>query len=474
MKWCFLANDIDLMVEFFGKLSKEILKNGDECLVVFNSKIAEYKKRRYFPEGVKFISKTDWTKQNYKKDAKFLDNVSWKDFYPSFERKTDILNLDYKNSYEIINQLYQFFDYLFKAENPDLVINEAPANIFNITAYNLCKKSNIAYIGLVGSRFDNKIDVYDQKSTCSLYEKTYNELKNSGISAEEQTFAEKFIEEFVSHKKQPSYMEFQKDFYSSLGFLRYFKRLIKNIPALIKYILKRKKYKKFDYESEAVLFYNIIYPWIALKRKIRAIFSKKYFEFLQNEDKFFFFPLHLQPEASTSVQATYFSDQLNTIKNAAFSLPFPYKLYVKEHPVAVGTRPFSFYKTIKKLPNVVLISPQEKTEELVKKSIGIITLTSTVGMEAVLAGKPVYVLGEVFYTYHPLCFKVESFEQLRRKVIENLPGKLSNQEFKIANENFIISYYRNVISGDVVNSSQLKDNNNYLDIYKKIKNFIDR
>src|SRR3989344_5721087 len=106
----------------------------------------------------------------------------------------------------------------------------------------------------------------------------------------------------------------------------------------LKYIFQKKSLKNFDYETEAKFRYTLSYPFNAIICKIKAFVFKNKFNHLNSDDKFFLFPLHFYPEASILVWATYLSDQLSVIKNIAFSLPFPYKLYVKEHPMAQGTR----------------------------------------------------------------------------------------------------------------------------------------
>jgi hypothetical protein len=470
MKWCFLINNIDFTMEFFGKLAAQVIAEGDECILVFNSKIAEYRKFKAFPKEAKVISKVDWLAQNYRKGPENFSGLSWKEFFSTFERKSNFLNLNYKNSVEIVSQLHQFFDFLFKTENPDIVINEAPANIFTSIAYFFCQKYNKTYLGFVGSRINNKLDIYDKVHTCSLFKKTFMDLASGDISDAERKFAENFVENFLSHKKLPSYMNFQTSLSNSVGFSRYLKREIKAVPHLIKYILNRAHFHNFDYESENNLKYKLFYPWRALLRKFKGIYLKKDFNYFDNNDEFFIYPLHFNPEASTLVLATYFSDQLNTIKNIAFSLPFPYKLYVKEHPTALGTRPVDFYKEIKRLPNVVLIVPEENVKNLIKKSMGVITLTGTMGMEAALAGKPVYVLGDVFYTYHPLCVKVEGFEDLRQKINDSLMQKNKVENLEEINRKFILSYFRNTIQADDIEATKDKDTNNYPDIYKSVKN----
>lgn len=471
MKWCLLLTNAPDLSEFLGKLSYQVIESGDECIVVANSKIAQYDKRKYFPKDVRLLSKIDWGIKNYKKEYEEFNNFSWKIFFPTFDRKTHLkfFKFNYTNSVEIISQLYQFINYILQREKPDLLINESPANIFTEIAYHLCKKYNILYLGLMGSRIEGRVDIYDLEHTYSKYEQSFNKVSIRNISSSEKKFAKDFIKKFVSHKKLPSGANNPLLYFHKINLIKYYsKRLAQVYQSRLRYFKNRKQFKSFDYESEAILKSSFQAPLNALHRKFRSFFQRKIFKSINN-DNFFLFPLHFQPEASTSVLATYFYDQLNTIKNIAFSLPFPYKLYVKEHPTAIGTRSWHFYKELKKIPNVVLISLYENVENLINKSYGVITLTSTIGMEAALLGKAVYVLGNVFYSYHPLCRKINNFDELRERIKQDLIKTPNLDNLDEINIKFIISYYRNTIPGDILAASSKDDSNNYKAIYEDIK-----
>lgn len=462
MKWCFLLNSVDYLIEFLAKISCQVIREGDECIAVANSKIIEYSKIKYFPKDVKILSRVDWCIKNYNKNRQEYEDLSWKEFFPDFDRNR-ALKLDYNNSVGIISQLYQFFEDILKKERPDVVINEAPANVFTEIAYHFCKKYNIVYLGFIGSKFERRADIYWEN---------FKELNNN-ISEQEREFAKEFLEKFVSHQQLPSYMNYQQQNFR-LSKINRLKRFIKRRKQIFlpqfKYFLNRKYYKPYDYESETMLKYNSLWHfWDGLKWRTRAFLQKNIYDSWNNNEIFFFFPLHLQPEASTSVFATYFCDQLNSIKNIAFTLPFPYKLFVKEHPAALGTRSKDFYKKLKQIPNVVLISPYESVENLIKKSQGVITLTSTIGLEAALTGKPVYVLGDVFYSHHPLCQKVKSFEELKEKIKTDLIEKPLFKNLEDINLGFITSYFRNTIPCNIADAVSKNDLNDYEAIYEKLK-----
>lgn len=470
MKWLILVSDAPFLTEFLGQLSLEITKQGDECLVVFNSKMAEYKKKKFFSKEAEFISRVDWCVKNYNPSQKEFNNLSWKELFPIYDRYK-VLDFNYKNSFSMLSQTFQFFEFIFKTKSPDVVVSEPPADFFHLISRNFCKKNNIPYLGFGSSRFQNRIDVYDKESTYSEYEKIFKELNTGNLSAEEQGFAKEFIEKFISHKQLPSYMKFIKTDLSQIDIARHYAGKAKESYFLLrKYSKGRKVFKDFDYESETIFKNSFSSPFKMEKRKFNILSDRKFFENYKKSENFFLFPLHFQSEASTSVYATYYCDQLSAINNIAFSLPFPYKLYVKEHPAAVGTRQKDYYKKLKEIPNVVLISPYENVETIIKDSSGIITLTSTVGLESALAGKPTYVLGNVFYSYHPLCRTPKNFEELKTQLEKDIAQNQGIENLEEINSRFIISYFRNTIEGSIAASSFGQDTNDYNLIYQNIKN----
>ena len=78
----------------------------------------------------------------------------------------------------------------------------------------------------------------------------------------------------------------------------------------------------------------------------------------QNE-KFIYYPLHIEQERSLLIAAPYYTNQIEIIRSIAKSLPIDYKLYVKEHPSQANRnwRDISDYKEIINIPNVRLIHP---------------------------------------------------------------------------------------------------------------------
>lgn len=470
MKWCFLVNNANFLSEFLGKVSQQALREGDSCTVVFNSKIAEYEKKRFFPEKASFLSKIDWCIENYDPAKKEFGDFSWRDFLPIFDR-FKYFTFDYKKSVEAVSQLYQFFDWIMKTQRPNAFFGEPPAGLFGEMAYYFAKKYHIPFLGVATSRIEERIEIFDSEYTDSRFKKTFLRLKESDISKNESELSSKWLKRFLSHKALPSYTAFGKMSFSQARlFMHYCKRIREMGSIFLRYFWNRGKFKEYDYESEAALWQGVFAPLESEIRQFRVFLRKHLFSRVNKDDAFFLYPLHTQPEASTLVLARYYYNQLYAIHNIAFALPFPYKLYVKEHPAIIKTKPGSFYRALKRIPNVVLISPLENTQALIQKSAGVVTLTSTIGMEAVLAGKPTYVLGNVSYDFHPGCTKVKNFDELEERIrldMRKPPEDLG--DLAIVNVRFITSYLRNTIPGNIASSSSKRDTNDYELIYRRIK-----
>jgi len=471
MKWLFLVNNADYLFEFLGKVGSQLVKEQDECLLAVNSKIAEYEKSKFFPKEARIISKVDWCIKNYDPARQEFGELSWRELYTIYER-FNLYKYDYKKCLNIAGQLFQFFDFIFKNEKPDAVIGEVPAGFFGLAAYYFCKKNNIPFYEVAESRISGRIDIHDCEWTCSKYEKTFKSLTNQDILPEESAFTKSFIDNFISHKIIYSSYYLGKIKFNFITFaIHYYKRVKQLGKVFLRYALDRKKFAEFDYESESILLHSIASPFRTIKRNFKILFEKNIFDKFNPKEKYFFFPLQFEPEASTLVLATFYSNQLATIKNVAITLPFPYKLYLKEHPGSIGARKKDFYKEIKKIPNAVLLSSKEHVPEIIDGSSGVIVMTSTVGMEAALSGKPVYILGNVFYSYHPMCKKVGNFQNLKEKIKQDLKINQKIEDLGQQNERFIVSYLRNGIEANIFTASVGKDENNYKKIYQDLKNF---
>ena len=140
----------------------------------------------------------------------------------------------------------------------------------------------------------------------------------------------------------------------------------------------------------------------ALIRYIYAYQFRKQFKLLTQEplrvEKYIYFPLHLQPELTTSALGGNYSDQLLAIETLSRWLPGDYWIYLKENPKQTEKqRDHFFYKRLRALKNVKLLNKNISSINLIKGSIAVSTVTGTAGWEALFYKKPVLIFGFAWY-----------------------------------------------------------------------------
>ena len=136
------------------------------------------------------------------------------------------------------------------------------------------------------------------------------------------------------------------------------------------------------------------------------------FEMPVKGEKYAYYPLHVNPEVSTSFYGRWYVNQLALIENIARNLPCDYKLYVKEHPYHYSSRPFNFRQEIKKFPNVRLISPHANVVDIIKDCDLVFTITGTTGWEAIMLQKPIITFGDVYYNLFEEVVKLKNLREL--------------------------------------------------------------
>lgn len=151
------------------------------------------------------------------------------------------------------------------------------------------------------------------------------------------------------------------------------------------------------------------------------------------ECPYLYFPLHLQPEASSVPLGNEYSDQLLVVDYLTKNLQDGVFLYVREHPAIFHrissnekiktVRSAKFYDKLNSNPKVKLVSLQENHLELVKNSLGIVTLTGTVAFEAFGLNKLAFIFGDRFYS--DLANSIKSPSEKASQAL----SKINNEEF---------------------------------------------
>jgi hypothetical protein len=113
-------------------------------------------------------------------------------------------------------------------------------------------------------------------------------------------------------------------------------------------------------------------------------------------DKYNFFPLQFSPESSINTPAPYYIDQIRAIDKILLSSHLP--LVICEHPAVYGKRPFSFYRAIKKRPNLYFSSHNDDYNKIMSRAEKVYSVTGTVSLECFMKNKPYALFGKNLLT----------------------------------------------------------------------------
>jgi hypothetical protein len=131
---------------------------------------------------------------------------------------------------------------------------------------------------------------------------------------------------------------------------------------------------------------------------------------------FVYFPLHVTEDYKIKRLIPHCADQASIVEQIADALPPGYDLVLKEHPMSIGRNGIGQLRRVRRRSNVVLVDPHTSSHELIRDAAAVAVISSTVGLEALLYGKPVLTLGEPFYSGYGITLDVESFAELRQKI----------------------------------------------------------
>jgi len=291
---------------------------------------------------------------------------------------------------------------LAKEINPDYYLSYGTAGYDTAIFKEVLRKRGTHVMEMTPGFINGKFSFSkDLSNKWDFLDETYQKFKKHDISKKQKEEVDKFMHSFKNKEKKPSCVQSYKE------------PIFKKIRKYFGYGIKFLRYRNLPPNIR-------VYFWPIIQKTYDKL---NIFEKARKNEKFALFPLHFTPEASTLIYGKWHVDQANLIETIAKSLPVTHTLYVKEHPFGYGNRSLSFYKKLKKLPNVRIISPYEDNFELVKKCSLLLTITGTSGWEAFLLGKPCIAFGDTFYKGADSIVCIESLKELPDTILNNIDKK---------------------------------------------------
>jgi len=381
-----------------------------------SQKIVNFKKQWFFHDNIKVESSSPDIEYLKYFEKKYGINL-WK--LAINERHFYRFNKFYKFSdneiLSIMEQECKLFEKILDETKPDFFIMFQPSLRPEYIFYELCKKKNVIPLIINPSIIGYKTYISSKISDIDSNEKI------SDIAHENRNFDElrEYRKKFDLNRQILDYVEDFGDDKSS------------TINAANEYLLKsnnsniKTHYTYFGRTKSKVLFDAISSRII--KKKLRSSFLEKNSLLEIDNSKFVYFPLQVDPDRNLLIGSPFLTNQVESIRNIAKSLPIGHQLFVKEHPGQKREwRDISFYKEIIDIPNVKLIHPSVSSEEIYKKCSLVITSGGSSGFEAAFFQKPTIVFSDTIYNRLNCVSKINDIEELPSTIVRSLNQKISS------------------------------------------------
>jgi hypothetical protein len=154
---------------------------------------------------------------------------------------------------------------------------------------------------------------------------------------------------------------------------------------------------------------------VARGRLARGLYAKEL-----PDRPFVYFPLQVADDYKILKLRPHCVRQEAIVEQVAAALPPGVDLVVKEHPMSIGRNPLGMLRRLSKAPHIHLLDPRQSSLELARTAAGVATISSSVGLEALLCDKPVLTLATPFYAGYGVTLDVEDLREISEKVPELL------------------------------------------------------
>jgi hypothetical protein len=320
-------------------------------------------------------------------------------------------NLDFHRRY-LAGLLTYCFERL-ENERPSMVFVYALADAPRVALSEVAHHLGIPFYSLTPARIANGFVLDDSPNSMQApVRRAFRD--RDGLEAQSEDELESARELLHSFRSEPSPPAYLAVAVRQSGAPSLVRQVVRSGRAIAADVVRRHSHSRNSWVRNAVA---DLRANLAAKRAMRSgVFSDEV-----PAGRYAYYPLHVDPEASTMVLTPMVTNQLAVIETLAKALPVDMNLVVKEHIPMMGRRPPGFYETLSGMPGVALVSPFSDQYELIRGAALTCTITGTAGLEAIILGRPVVLFGDAPYSVLNQGFvKATSWLDLPQRVAEAL------------------------------------------------------
>lgn len=434
--WYSRGGHLDLFCKLSSRLSLD--KSISDSFFVCHTKAEEKKIREQYSQDPENLGNYLYQKRkDFRFDEKRIEELSREyDFMP-LKRILWSESFEFKYSEEaFVFHLVSHFDFwkdFLQKNDISCIFTEVPSILSTTVLWVVCKKLGIECISFGNWCIDGRL-IFSKEWGCYIldYEDTFNHIEIDR-SSDDYRFSSEYLTKMQERPEKPAYVSINlvtgakgrpsANPFPTIPSLKQILSLKSNLQENQRTYYLNKSYRLRNYQTWFVQLIRTNYHKFSTLLE-RNLDLKK--------ECYFLFPLHTLHEFQNySHIGLKYINVLNLIEECSACVPLGHKLYVKEHPSFFPQKSISFYRSIKKIPNVRLIHPDEDNFELIRNSEGVITTASTMGWEAFLLGKLVFMLVGHWSEILPGVYKVSSPENLAELLQRHKGLKSSTDQEKL-------------------------------------------
>lgn len=349
--------------------------------------------------------------------------------------------------------------------NVELFISPSiPHRVFDYALYVACKLKGVKTLMYKLTPFkDVLVPITDLDYMPLQIKRDYNLIKSEEMNVE---LSPHIFESINLLKKsyeeaEPEYMKLQKRT-SNTSYLAFLQNKLKSPISFAKSFSSlfrtTKNYHKVKGENIEEAFHKgyqarlNVYRGRKYKNNLKDYYESICESLDVYEESFVFVALHYQPEETTCPSARHYVNQNLMIENLSEVLPPDIKIVVKEHssqfhPNMEGHtgRTKNFYVDLLKIPNLMFVSSNDASFDYIDNALIVATATGTIGWEAIVRGKPVFIFGNAWYEYCDNVFRINSKEDIKDALSTNVLASTKKADYlsyaKAVFHNSIMAYH---------------------------------
>ena len=379
-------------------------------------KLVNFKKKWFFHDHISINTQKPNLEYLSKIENEYGINI-WKlainerIFYNFFNfhkfSRDEILSID--------EQACRLFENVLDEVKPDFFITKQPAFHHLELFYEMCRSKGVKVLMLNNSNFSDKSIIVEDISKLDDNSLHLDDFQPDGRTLDDlksitTTLQKNLKTNLLKENHTTDLMKSAMKFFTSEN---------ENIKT---------NYNYFGRTKFNVLSFELNYRINTKKRK--KFIDENLSSSPDLNENFIYFPLSLDMERSTLIDAPFYTNQVEVVRSIAKSIPVDHYLFVKEHPNQKlrGWREISEYEEISNIPNVILIHPDYSSEELYNNCSLVITIGGTAGFEAALHKKPAIIFTDLRYSILPSVFKLKNIENLPETIRKCMQTEVNSED----------------------------------------------